>query len=505
MQIDDDFINVLGEVLWHSATLDSSIEATSRDHMTRILANVQTRSSRTTFLEVAAYAHVTGYMLAAERGWKVTLTDISADTLMLGQRLASSMGISQDDDVRRVAVDFHELPFFDEEFDVVYISSALHHTLRWKDVLSELLRVTKKDGVLMLQNEPCEREFCFYRFPTNRPDSFRRSESELDRLGILRTVAEPYPGSRPESLFGMIENQRMPLDDITSMLEEHGVIESLEIDSTSCISDFDKDILAMPRDSHILAPMIVNGLTDRVDLVSRSLDAVDAQIGISLPNQSDIERLSVGSADKIASLPDTLSPEYPAELAKIFGGAITAVVRRTSGSGSQLSRGELRYFGGERNGVVVAFPPRLDRMLSDTTDLLPDIQRDAPELIGRHFPDPDWVLDSSHGDLRYLVLRSPAGRILLGQTSAGPTAALVRVYGAPTQGPFRVGLRIDDSELCGVNVFQAESFLLRAVLPGEIPASGFSVNVTAISGEAMELLPPVTIAAARIVSVQPFT
>ena len=59
-------------------------------------------------------------------------------------------------------------------------------------------------------------------------------------------------------------------------------------------------------------------------------------------------------------------------------------------------------------------------------------------------------------DLPYLVLQSPAGRFVIGETLAGPMAALVRVYGAPTRGPFRVSLRLNNSEVCGFGVFQAE-------------------------------------------------
>jgi hypothetical protein len=56
MQIDCDFVNILGEVLWHSATLDPSLETISRDHMTQILTHVPNPTRSLTFLEVAAYS-----------------------------------------------------------------------------------------------------------------------------------------------------------------------------------------------------------------------------------------------------------------------------------------------------------------------------------------------------------------------------------------------------------------------------------------------------------------
>ena len=141
------------------------------------------------------------------------------------------------DNVRRVASDFHELPFPDSAFEVVYIASALHHTEHWESVLDEMIRVTASGGIMILQNEPLNRNFCFYKFRTNRPNQFLPIEEELKHLGILSTVAEPYPGSRPETLFGMIENQKMQLGDVLAKLSSAGEITHLSVDSDICISD----------------------------------------------------------------------------------------------------------------------------------------------------------------------------------------------------------------------------------------------------------------------------
>ena len=243
-KLDSTVINALGEVLWHTTTVDESIVRVSREHMRIILKYARRyiqncKSKSVHFLEVASYAHITGYLLSQKYGWDVTLSDISVQTLDIGACKAKLNGIGIDN-VRRVAVDFHDLPFPDDAFDIVYIASALHHTHKWQMVLKELQRVTAPKGLLILQNEPCHRLFCFYRFPTNRPGTYRPIEEELKRQGILNTIAEPYPGSRPEALFGMIENQKMELTEILEILRSGGSIEELNINSSACMSEFDK-------------------------------------------------------------------------------------------------------------------------------------------------------------------------------------------------------------------------------------------------------------------------
>ena len=156
-------------------------------------------------------------IFAQQYDWDITLSDISVQTLALGARQAQMNGLDPDQ-ARRVAIDFHDLPFPDGAFDIVYIASALHHTRRWQMVLKELQRVTAPNGLLILQNEPCRRFFCFYKFPTNRPEKYRPIEVELKQQGIIKTIAEPFPGSCPETLFGMIENQKMPLPEILQIL-----------------------------------------------------------------------------------------------------------------------------------------------------------------------------------------------------------------------------------------------------------------------------------------------
>jgi ubiquinone/menaquinone biosynthesis C-methylase UbiE len=216
-QIDAKLAPLLGELAWHSLTLDTTIEDVSAGHyaaVERVMKQYLQGDLRGThILEVAAYAHITGYQLHKELEATVDLFDISASTLRLGRRIAQEKNLPLEGTSRTMG-DFHELPYENDQFDVVHICSALHHTLRWQQVLAELIRVLAPDGILFLGNEPTRRDFCFNTFRTNRTEFFTPFEKKLDELGIIRTVAEAYLGSRPETLFRMVENQTMQLGEI---------------------------------------------------------------------------------------------------------------------------------------------------------------------------------------------------------------------------------------------------------------------------------------------------
>lgn len=501
LDLDSDVISILGEVLWHSATLDESVYQVSKDHEVKILESYKkylSKKEKINFLEVASYAHITGYLLANNYGWNCTLSDISVETLSLGQRQAEKHGV-MNSLVRRVAVDFHDLPFNDGEFDVVYISSALHHTLRWQKVLEELFRVTSNDGILILQNEPLARKFCLYKFPANREDAYRKSELALKEAGILATVAEPYPGTRPETLFGMIENQKMPLDQILNIFHKFGITKELVIDSKICMSDFDYQVLQFSRSEPFLSKAIENGLIRRIKRARDEFTILDGQIGINIPSDLELSVLASNISNDILTLPRSDSSEYKISLGSIFGGALSAVIQRKF-SGHTGNIRKLRYNSGERKGVVIGLPPKVMSVVEGAIDMLPDIQEATRSDLFSCFPAENWSLGGSES-LRFLVLRSEKGTIKIKNSGVGSRyLVLVRLYGSPTDCPFTVSLAMGGNVLDQKHFYQAESLLLRKDFVAKNGDHELSLSISNIDGNKLLKLPIVTIAAIRMVN-----
>lgn len=87
-----------------------------------------------------------GLMLAGE-GARVTFLDLSPVAIQVALRRAAASDVV----VRGVARDASDLSCFpDEEFDLIYGSAAVHHTLKYPNALDELLRVLRPAGRLVL-------------------------------------------------------------------------------------------------------------------------------------------------------------------------------------------------------------------------------------------------------------------------------------------------------------------------------------------------------------------
>ena len=470
------FAPLLGEFVWHSLTEDPTLDAVSAAHL-RAVQEVLARHGKALpagkqILEVAAYAHTTGYCLADGKGSQSTLLDASASTLKLGRKNARRRGLPLDR-TRLVAADFHHLPFDDAQFHLVYICSALHHTERWTEVLAELVRVLAPGGILFLENEPCLREFCFYRFRANRGESFTPFEKALDALGAIRTIAEPYVGSRPEALFGMTENQRIPLESLRQAVERQCRTVEFNAAPESYVGTLEREVLRQDEGG------LISRLEEICTQAAKVLGETEKGLGFSLPERQEIIALSRRIVPSLQALPvirgsrlrrllgrftrvpGRFFPKaYREGLARLFGADVNIVAIKRGAPSADVS-GRLKESFPEEDGVVLGFEPEIRRLLNQRDPVFPDLQTASPEAIQRVFAPSQWELKTSAAGSRSVVSRSPEMRILA-QVAPG-SLVLMRVYAARLDQPYRVSLLLGDDELTGADLYQSESFLLSAI------------------------------------------
>lgn len=477
------FAPLLGEFVWHSLTEDPTLDAVSERHR-QAVEGVLARHGRhlpssLQILEVAAYAHTTGYSLARRPGTHATLLDVSASTLKLGRKTALREGLPPDG-TRLVAADFHQLPFEDAQFHLVYLCSALHHTVRWAQVLSELARVLAPGGLLFLENEPCLREFCFYRFGANRAESFTPFEKALDAMGAIRTVAEPYVGSRPEALFGMTENQHIPLEDLRQAVEKECRMVEFNVFQGPGVGKLEHQLLRRhAMQAGELEAWLVSRLEQICAQAAPALGETEKGLGFSLPDRAAIAALSRKIVPAVKALPVLrasrlrrflgrlthapgrfLPSAYREGLARLFGAGVNIVAIRRGTPGADVS-GRLKDAFPEEDGVVLGFEPEIRRLLAQRDAVFPDLQTASNETLQAVFPPSEWEIRTSPAGSRSVVSRSPSARIVA-PVAAG-SLVLLRVYAARLDRPYRVGLFLGDAELAGMNVYQSESFLLSAI------------------------------------------
>jgi SAM-dependent methyltransferase len=131
----------------------------------------------------------------------VTLLDLSPVAIQLGLRRAAVSGVA--DRVRGVARDASDLTCFgDGEFDLIFGSFALHHTLKYPRARDELLRVLKPGGRLVLVetygNNPLLNAARVVRRrvsrePVEQGEGIVLNDADLDALRPLMGELEVYP------------------------------------------------------------------------------------------------------------------------------------------------------------------------------------------------------------------------------------------------------------------------------------------------------------------------
>ncbi|HTS21964.1 MAG TPA: class I SAM-dependent methyltransferase [Casimicrobiaceae bacterium] len=478
--LDPELVPILGEFAWHSLTLDSRLVEVSEEHYA-LVARLLARTGRRTpldsrVLEVAAYAHITGYLLYQRLGARTDLLDISPSTLRLGRRLARERGLPTEG-TTCVAGDFHHLPYADGEFDLVCICSALHHTWLWPQVLGEMLRVLAPGGMLLLENEPCRRRFCHYLFRANRAEQ-GELERALDKLGILRTVAEPFPGTRPESLFGMVENQTIPIEALCGMLAAGCSPVEVTVTPEVCMGELEHAMVAHRRDPKgACARWLTGEMMRRVDAARAAISEADRGMGFALPSPAQIEELCASTAAALAGLPaDSSSPDFRIGLADIFGASVRIAVRKNGPLRGMRDARPWRQYS-LSDGIAYAFPERIARLLDPGSAAMPDIQSAPIAALEATFPPSDWTSSVSEAGLRALVPVTAQPSFGVDIARPGPLLIVVRLHVVVDGRPFRVMLCTGEEELAGFDAYRTDSLLLRPILHCPPSASRLRLSI----------------------------
>lgn len=487
MEIAEQYLPLIGEVAWHSIIVDPRIAEESDRHYDLVRA-VLTQFSRVPpqelhILEVASYAHTTGYRLAGDLGARVTLFEISRHSLRLGRTLAGAR--AEDDNPRLVAGDFHALPFEDDSFHLVYISSALHHTWNYAAVLRELVRVTAPGGLLFLENEPTERLLCCHKFRCNRLHDFTPFEKRLTALDMIRTVAEPYVGSRPEYLFGMIENQTIPLPELFGILGEKCEMEHLELTPEQCMGGRERYWL---RECCRDAERTIRFLAEDIARGCREAEAyygeAERGLGFALPGPEEIRAVAERCGEALAALPDNpAAPEYRYGISRLFGAPVRLVARKggtASGDGPAAKAARFRCAARE-DGIHHAYPEHVGRLLARKS-FWPEVQSATDDELRAWFPSEHWERVRSGAGIVSLVNRTE--RPVLKTPAAGADVlVLLRILCTSEPGGFaELTVAGGGRQLFAHGIYKPETVLVNAVLQSGRQPERLEFNLRLLPG-----------------------
>ena len=487
----------LGELAWHALHLDATLAAVSEKHAASILNAVQRRSVRPRkrpirILEIGAYAHFGAHRAAAALGGISVAHDVSPASLRIGLDGARAAGNTGE--ITLVAGDFHDLPFSDGHFDVVFCASSVHHTFRPWLVLREMLRVLRPGGLLQLENEPIGRALCFYGFRSNRAEQFTPFEAALHQRGSLFTFSSPFPGSRPEMLFGMTENDRIPLDVFLDTLSDGGAIASLDL--VPQISSFDRSILALRRDRDLEA-RLAGVLFAEAERAKAMLSERDRLLGVQLPGTDEVWGLSYAAAPRLRRLAQLTGREAQRETARLFGAALKATVIRRGGAKESAVLFRRRLAMPDR--VYDDLPSLPGVTLHLTVQAIPAIEAGDTAALAAVYPAEDWEFYRPDGAPWSMLNRGPRCRIVLPRLSSA-SMLLLRFYAVAADAPYQVSLRDSDgAEIAAVVVAASESFLLRELVPEG--CTELYVETRTLDGEAISLPSHVRLAVGRQIPV----
>jgi ubiquinone/menaquinone biosynthesis C-methylase UbiE len=89
-------------------------------------------------------------MCKRNSGLKITAIDLAESMITLGNKNIQTARI--EDSITLVQIDSKKMPYPDESFDQVISNSIIHHIPNPLECFKEMIRVTKKDGLLFIRD-----------------------------------------------------------------------------------------------------------------------------------------------------------------------------------------------------------------------------------------------------------------------------------------------------------------------------------------------------------------
>ena len=89
-------------------------------------------------------------MCKRNSGLKITAIDLAESMLTLGNKNIQTARL--EDSITLVQIDSKKMPYPDESFDQVISNSIIHHIPNPVECFKEMIRVTKKDGLLFIRD-----------------------------------------------------------------------------------------------------------------------------------------------------------------------------------------------------------------------------------------------------------------------------------------------------------------------------------------------------------------
>lgn len=466
----------LSEIIWHSFSLDPRILQMSHERFDKIdYLNKKYNffiNANSNVLEIAANNHITSYMIAAKYKSSGIVLDISKEALSQGRALAKqTFGDQILMSVKSIAGDFHNLPFESGSFDFIFVSHAIHHTNRPETLIREMLRVLKPEGLLLITEEPVKREMSIYQFNVNRKESFTPFETHLYESGNLGLIAYPSSphGSRPEELFGVIENYKIPLQDLRNLFKEScSIIEEWATPSEdwNLEQSFDRHLLNQIikiHDEKELRHDIEVNLRKNLEIANNLFTDINQLMGMTKVNINaavDIVMKQIDDAKKLAYKIDAESV-FTVDHLNLFGGMYGCLLRRISHKYQNSPKRIIKA--SDILDVHQDFLESEHTLVDLNVKELPDIQiNTAHNLLGT-YPADDWSIYRDPYKIQSCVNKKALMKVNF-KTVQKKGVLLCRYYGVFEKDPYKVVIKIGEIQIGSHTICANETRLFKAYL-----------------------------------------